>query len=105
MKPCPFCNNYKTSLDSFEEDGAWTGYALCDNCDAEGPIARDDDRLEAMAKAQRLWDTRPTEDYEEPEDDDHLFIPIIQKAQARTLVLIILGLMTIYALFIVLQNI
>lgn len=116
MKPCPWCHSTHISLESHKENDngnlTWYAHAECQECDAQGPIANDEDRLEAMGKAQARWDhpkpdppkIQTIREDQDPRDDNHLFIPFLQKAKDSTIVLVIVSFMIIYIFLMILQN-
>ena len=52
IKPCPFCGSENLSVKSWE-GGGYIGYIICNNCEAYGPSATDEE------KAIRLWNHAP----------------------------------------------
>ena len=52
LEPCPFCGG--GDIHVYTTTTASRAYAVCDMCDAEGPLA-----WSGSAEAIRLWNTRP----------------------------------------------
>lgn len=52
IKPCPFCGSENLSVKSWE-GGGYIGYIICNNCEAYGPSATDEE------KSIRMWNHAP----------------------------------------------